>query len=171
MYERFSDRARKVMQLANAEVHRSGSDYILAEHILLAMLREGTGVGTQVLTNLRVDLARLKSEIERLSPSPPAPPAPVLEPPPRTPTSRFKRFLAGLLADSPRAGRVPMNVRAKKVIEYAMEEARLLKHGYIGTEHLLLGLLDEHDSPPAQVLNALGVRWEALREETARVLQ
>ena len=49
-----------------------------------------------------------------------------------------------------------------------MEEARLLKHGYIGTEHLLLGLLDEHDSPPAQVLNALGVRWEALREETAR---
>ena len=60
-------------------------------------------------------------------------------------------------------------LRAKKVIEYAMEEARLLKHGYVGTEHLLLALLDEHDSPPAQVLNALGVRWEALREETERV--
>ena len=160
------------MQLANAEAHRSGSDYILADHILLAMLREGTGVGVQVLKNLGVDLARLKSEVERLSPSsipPPAPPAPALEPLPRTPTSRFKRFLARLLDDSPRAGRLPQNVRAKKVVEYAMEEVRLLKHNYVGTEHLLLGLLDEHDSPPAQALNALGVRWEALREETERV--
>lgn len=172
MYERFSDRARKVMQLANAEAQDSGSDYIQPEHILLAMFREGTGVGMQVLKNLGVDLARLKSEIERLSPSsipPPAPPAPALEPLPRTPASRFKRFLARLLDDSSRPPRLPQNARGKKVIEYAMEEARLLKHGYVGTEHLLLALLDEHDSPPAQVLNALGVRWEALREETERV--
>ena len=136
------------------------------------MFREGTGVGMQVLKNLGVDLARLKSEIERLSPSsipPPAPPAPALEPLPRTPASRFKRFLARLLDDSSRPPRLPQNARGKKVIEYAMEEARLLKHGYVGTEHLLLALLDEHDSPPAQVLNALGVRWEALREETERV--
>jgi ATP-dependent Clp protease ATP-binding subunit ClpC len=171
MYERFSDRARKVMQFSNAEAQRSGSDYILPEHILLAMLREGTGVGVQVLKNLGVDLARLKSEIERFCLPPPPPPAPALEPPPRTPLSRFKRFLARLLADSPRAGYLSQNVPAKKVIEYAMEEVRLLKHGYVGTEHLLLGLLDEHDSPPAQVLNALGVRWEALREETARLLR
>jgi ATP-dependent Clp protease ATP-binding subunit ClpC len=171
MYERFSDRARKVMQFSNAEAQRSGSDYILPVHMLLAMLREGTGVGVQVLKNLGVDLARLKSEIERLSPSPPAPPALALEPPPRTPASRFKRFLARLVGGSPRPRGLPQNVTAKKVIEYAMEEARHLKHGYIGTEHLLLALLDEHDSPPAQVLNALGVRWEALREETVRVLQ
>jgi ATP-dependent Clp protease ATP-binding subunit ClpC len=169
MYERFSDRARKVMQLANAEAQRSGSDYILPEHILLAMLREGTGVGVQVLKNLGVDLARLKSEIERFCLPPPPPPAPALEPPPRTPLSRFKRFLARLLADSPRAGYLRQTVRAKKVIEYAMQEARDLKHGYIGTEHLLLALLDEHDSPPARALNALGVRWEALREEIGRV--
>jgi ATP-dependent Clp protease ATP-binding subunit ClpC len=168
MYERFSDRARKVMQFANAEAQRNGSDYILAEHIFLAMLREGSGVGMQVLKNLGVDLARLKSEVERFCPPPPAPAS---DPQPQIPASRFKRFLARLLDDSPQAGHRPQAIRAKKVIEYAMEEARLLKHGYVGTEHLLLGLLDEHDSPPAQVLNALGVRWEALREETERQLQ
>jgi ATP-dependent Clp protease ATP-binding subunit ClpC len=166
MYERFSDRARQVMQFSNAEAQRSGSDYIRPEHILLAMLREGTGIGVQVLTNLGVDLARLKSEVERHSPPLPAPPAPA----PQPPASRFARFLARLLDDSSRPSRLPQNVRAKKVIEYAMEEMYILKHGYVGTEHLLLGLLDEHDSPPAQVLNALGVRWEDLREETARVL-
>jgi ATP-dependent Clp protease ATP-binding subunit ClpC len=171
MYERFSDRARKVMQFANAEAQRSGSDYILPEHILLAMLREGTGVGVQVLTNLGVDLARLNSEIERLCLSPPAPPSLALESPgPQPAVSRLKRFFARLWDDSLRSRGLPQNVTAKKVIENAMEEARDLKHGYIGTEHLLLALLDEHDSPPAQVLNALGVRWEDLREETARVL-
>jgi ATP-dependent Clp protease ATP-binding subunit ClpC len=172
MYERFSDRARKVMQFANTEAQRSGSDYILAEHILLAMLREGTGVGVQVLTNLGVDLARLKSEVERLCLAPPAPPALALESPgPQPAVSRLKRFFARLWDDSPRSRGLPQNVTAKKVIEYAMEEARDLKHGYIGTEHLLLALLDEHDSPQAQLLNALGVRSEALREETQRVLQ
>ena len=172
MYERFSERARAVMQLANAEGDRRGSDEIRPEHILLAMLREGTGVGVQVLKNLGVNLARLKSEVERLSSLPPLPPDPPTpaRPVQEGPDSPLKRFLARIGSDSYRGRRLQGTIRAKKVIEYAMEEVRLLKHNYVGTEHLLLGLLDEHDSPPAQVLNALGVRWEALREETARIL-
>ena len=133
---------------------------------------QGTGVGVQVLRNLGVDLARLKSEVERLSSLPPLPPGPPTpaRPVQEGPDSPLKRFLARIWSDSYRGRRLPQTIRAKKVVEYAMEEVRLLKQGYVGTEHLLLGLLDEHDSPPAQILNALGVRWEALREETARIL-
>ena len=116
MYERFTDRARKVMQLANQEAQRFNHEYIGTEHILLGLVKEGSGVAANVLKNLDVDLRKIRLEVEKLLQSGP---------------------------DMVTMSRLPQTPRAKKVIEYAMEEARNLGHNYVGTEHILLGLLRE----------------------------
>src|SRR3989475_2724960 len=143
MFERFTDRARKVMALANQEAQRFNHEYIGTEHIILGLVKEGSGVGTNVLKNLDVDLRKVRLEVEKLVKSGP---------------------------DMVTMGKLPQTPRAKKVIEYAIEEARNLNHNYVGTEHLLLGLLREHDGVAAQVLMNLGLKLEEVREEVLNLL-
>ncbi len=174
MYERFTDRARTVMQLALEEAQRLNHEEIRTEHILLGLVREGSGVAAHVLTNLGVNLSQIPSEIERLVPpraaSPPDPPAVKNAVKNDPPSSLIGRFLAFAVRAWTHPQRLPQHPRVKKVIEYAMDEARRFGHNYVGTEHLLLGLLYENESGAAQVLRNLGLRLEALREETLRVL-
>ena len=129
MYERFTDRARKVMQLANQEAQRFNHEYIGTEHMLLGLVKEGTGVAANVLKNLDVDLRKIRLEVEKLVQSGP---------------------------EMITMGKLPQTPRAKKVIEYSMEEARNLNHNFVGTEHILLGLLREQEGVAAQVLMNLG---------------
>ena len=143
MYERFTDRARKVMQLANQEAQRFNHEYIGTEHILLGLIKEGSGVAANVLKNLDVDLRKIRLEVEKLVQSGP---------------------------DMVTMGKLPQTPRAKKVIEYSMEEARHLNHNYVGTEHILLGLLREQEGVAAQVLMNLGLKLEDVREEVLNLL-
>ena len=143
MFERFTDRARKVMALANQEAQRFNHEYIGTEHILLGLVKEGSGVGANVLKNLDVDLRKVRLEVEKLVKSGP---------------------------DMVTMGKLPQTPRAKKVIEYAIEEARNLNHNYVGTEHLLLGLLREHEGVAAQVLMNLDLKLEEVREEVLNLL-
>ncbi len=143
MFERFTDRARKVMALANQEAQRFNHEYIGTEHILLGLVKEGSGVGANVLKNLEVDLHKVRMEVEKLVKSGP---------------------------DMVTMGKLPQTPRAKKVIEFAIEEARALNHNYVGTEHLLLGLLREQDGVAAQVLMNLGLKLEEVREEVLHLL-
>ena len=143
MFERLTDRARKVMALANQEAQRFNHEYIGTEHILLGMVKEGSGVGANVLKNLGIDLRKVRLEVEKLVKSGP---------------------------EMVTMGKLPQTPRAKKVIEYAIEEARNLNHNYVGTEHLLLGLLREHDGVAAQVLLNLGLKLEEVREEVLNLL-
>jgi ATP-dependent Clp protease ATP-binding subunit ClpC len=143
MYERFTDRARKVMQLANQEAQRFNHEYIGTEHVLLGLIKEGSGVAANVLKNLDVDLRKIRLEVEKLVQSGP---------------------------DMVTMGKLPQTPRAKKVIEYSMEEARNLNHNYVGTEHILLGLLREQEGVAAQVLMNLGLKLEEVREEVLNLL-
>ncbi len=143
MFERFTDRARKVMALANQEAQRFNHEYIGTEHILLGLVKEGSGVGANVLKNLDVDIKKLRLEIEKLVKSGP---------------------------DMVTMGKLPQTPRAKKVIEYAIEEARALNHNYVGTEHILLGLLRETEGIAAQVLMNLGLKLEDVRQEVLNLL-
>ncbi len=143
MYERFTDRARKVMQLANQEAQRFNHEYIGTEHILLGLVKEGSGVAANVLKNLDVDLRKIRLEVEKIVQSGP---------------------------DMVTMGKLPQTPRAKKVIEYSMEEARNLNHNYVGTEHILLGLLREQEGVAAQVLMNLGLKLEDVREEVLNLL-
>ena len=145
MYERFTDRARKVMQLANQEAQRFNHEYIGTEHVLLGLVKEGSGVAANVLKNLDIDLRRVRLEVER-----------IVQPGPG--------------GDQVVMGRLPHTPRAKKVIEYSVEEARNLNHNYVGTEHLLLGLLREQEGVAAQVLMNLGLKLEDVREEVLNLL-
>ena len=143
MYERFTDRARKVMQLANQEAQRFNHEYIGTEHILLGLVKEGSGVAANVLKNLDVDLRKIRLEVEKIVQHGP---------------------------DMVTMGKLPQTPRAKKVIEYSMEEARNLNHNYVGTEHILLGLLREQEGVAAQVLMNLGLKLEDVREEVLNLL-
>ena len=143
MYERFTDRARKVMQLANQEAQRFNHEYIGTEHMLLGLVKEGTGVAANVLKNLEVDLRKIRIEVEKLVQSGP---------------------------EMITMGKLPQTPRAKKVIEYSMEEARNLNHNFVGTEHILLGLLREQEGVAAQVLMNLGLKLEEVREEVLNLL-
>src|SRR5437899_2030783 len=143
MYERFTDRARKVMQLANQEAQRFNHEYIGTEHILLGLVKEGTGVAANVLKNLDIDLLKIRLEVEKIVQAGP---------------------------DMVTMGKLPQTPRAKKVIEYSIEEARTLNHNYVGTEHLLLGLLREQEGVAAQVLMNLGLKLEDVREEVLNLL-
>src|SRR3954466_11620415 len=143
MYERFTDRARKVMQLANQEAQRFNHEYIGTEHILLGLVKEGSGVAANVLKNLDVDLRKIRLEVEKIVQAGP---------------------------DMVTMGKLPQTPRAKKVIEYSIEEARNLNHNYVGTEHLLLGLVREQEGVAAQVLINLGLKLEVVREEVLNLL-
>ncbi len=143
MYERYSDRGRKVMQLANQEAQRFNHEYIGTEHILLGLLRADDSTAAHMLQNLDVDSQRVRIEVERIIQSGP---------------------------DMVTMGKLPQTPRAKKVIEYSIEEARNLNHNYVGTEHLLLGLLREQEGVAAQVLMNLGLKLEDVREEVEYLL-
>ena len=143
MYERFTDRARKVMQLANQEAQRFNHEYIGTEHILLGLVAEGSGVAANVLKHLGVDLDTLRWQIEKLVQHGP---------------------------EMVTMGKLPQTPRTKKVIENAMQEARNLDHNYVGTEHLLLGLLNEVEGVAAQVLLNLKLRLEDVRQEVLNLL-
>jgi len=142
MYEKFTDRARKVMQLANEEAHRFNHEYIGTEHILLALISEGSGVAANTLNNLDISLCKVRLEVEKIIQAGPA-------------------MCVGALPQTP---------RAKKVIQYAIEEARFLKCDYVGTEHLLLGVVREDEGVAAQVLMNLGLHLKTVRDEVIRIL-
>ena len=139
MFDRFTDRARRVMLLAREEAKKFGHDYIGTEHILLGLIKEGSGVAAHVLKNLGLELKKIRLEVEKLVQSD-ASVSPAQQQPPYTP-------------------------RAKKVLELSLEEARNLGHNYVGTEHLLLGLIRENDGLAARVLINLGVKLEQVRDE------
>jgi ATP-dependent Clp protease ATP-binding subunit ClpA len=143
MYENFSDRAQKVLSLANQQAQRFNHGYIGTEHVLLGLVEEGAGVGATVLKNLGVDQRKVRLEVKKL---------------------------IKIGADIVPMGKRPNSPRVKKVIECAIEESRNLNHNYVGTEHLLLGLLREHDGIAAQVLMNLGLKLEEVREEVLHLL-
>src|SRR6201984_433162 len=143
MYERFTDRARKGMQVANQGAQRFNHANVGTEHGLLGLIKEGSGVAANVLKNLDVDLRKIRNEVEKIVQAGP---------------------------DMVTMGKLPQTPRAKKVIEYAIEEARNLNHNYVGTEHLLLGLLREQEGVAAQVLMNLGLKLEDVREEVLNLL-
>lgn len=138
MFERFSDRTRKVLALANQEAQRFSHECLGPEHILLGLIKEGNGVGTIVLRLLKVDLALVRAKIEAC-----------IKPGPEMVTM----------------GKLPQTPRAKLVVEHALKVAEELKADYVGTEHLLLGLLKEGDGIAAQVLKELGVTYDAAKNQ------
>ncbi len=143
MFNRFTERARKVLVLAKEEARRFNHDYIGTEHILLGLIREGEGVACAVLQNLGMDLDRLRREVEKL-----------------------------VAPGSAQAviGDIPFTPRAKKALEIAAEEARNLGHNYIGTEHILLGLIREGEGLASQILYSLGIDLERVRSEISSLL-
>ncbi len=141
-FEKFSERARRVLSLAQEEAQRFNHNYIGTEHILLGLVRETEGVAARVLSNLGVELTKVRSAVE---------------------------FIIGR-GEKSVPGEIGLTPRAKKVIELAADEARRLNHSYIGTEHLLIGLLREGEGVAAGVLESLGVTLEKIRNETSRVL-
>ena len=143
MLERLTERAKKVLALANQEAQRFNHEYVGTEHYLLGLVKEGTGVGANVLKNLGVDLHRVRLEVEK-----------IVKPGPET----------------VQISALPKTPRAKKVLEYALEEARNLNHNYIGTEHILLGLLRERESVAAQVLMNMGMKLEDVRAEVLEII-
>src|SRR5437016_9908530 len=140
----FTERVRKVLAMAREEAERLRHEYVGTEHILLGLIREGEGVAAAVLNNLSVDLDEIQQKIE----------------------DTVKKGKAAQTTGPD----LPYTSRAKKVLELAMSEARELNHSYVGTEHLLLGLLREEKGIAAQVLTDAGVNLEAARTETLRIL-
>ncbi len=141
-FDKFTDRARKVLTLAQDEAQRFNHNYIGTEHLLLGLVREGEGVAARVLENMNVELSKVRTAVE---------------------------FIIGR-GDRPVVGEVGLTPRAKRVIELAIDEARRLGHNYIGTEHLLLGLVREGEGIAAGVLESLGVNLDKVRHEVIRVL-
>jgi ATP-dependent Clp protease ATP-binding subunit ClpC len=142
MYERFTDPARKSMQLANKVAQRYRHEYIGTEHILLGIVEEGSGTATKILQSLKIDLQKIHLEVEKIVRSGP---------------------------DMVTMGKLPQTPRAKKIIEYAMEEARGLGHNSIGTEHLLLGLVREREGVAGHVLMNFGVGLDDVREAVVKL--
>ena len=141
-FEKFSERARRVLSLAQEEAQRFNHNYIGTEHILLGLVRETEGVAARVLSSLSVDLSKVRSAVE---------------------------FIIGR-GEKPAQGEIGLTPRAKKVVELAVDEARRMNHTYIGTEHLLIGLLREGEGVAAGVLESLGVTLDKVRSETHRIL-
>jgi hypothetical protein len=142
MFERFSDRSRRVVVLAQEEARLLGHGYIGTEHLLLGLIRDGEGVAATALRALGADLDTLRREVEAL---------------------------AGP-GEGPQGGHIPFTPRAKKVLELALREMVRLGHHYIGTEHLLLGLLREGEGAAAQVLRQRGIELDRVRQEVNRQL-
>ena len=141
-FEKFSERARRVLSLAQEEAQRFNHNYIGTEHILLGLVRETEGVAARVLSSLTVDLSKVRSAVE---------------------------FIIGR-GEKPPQGEIGLTPRAKKVVELAVDEARRMTHTYIGTEHLLIGLMREGEGVAAGVLESLGVTLDKVRAETHRIL-
>ena len=141
-FEKFSERARRVLSLAQEEAQRFNHNYIGTEHILLGLVRETDGVAAKVLSNLGVELNKVRSAVE---------------------------FIIGR-GERTTPGEIGLTPRAKKVIELAVDEARRLSHHYIGTEHLLIGLMREGEGVASGVLESLGVNLDKVRGETSRIL-
>jgi hypothetical protein len=141
-FNKFTDRARKVLTLAQDEAQRFNHNYIGTEHLLLGLVREGEGVAARVLENMNVELAKVRMAVE---------------------------FMIGRGA-RPVVGEVGLTPPAKRVIELAIDEARHLGHNYIGTEHLLLGLVREGDGIAAGVLESLGIDFDRVRHEVIRAI-
>ncbi|MEC8910272.1 MAG: ATP-dependent Clp protease ATP-binding subunit, partial [Chloroflexota bacterium] len=141
-FEKFSERARRVLSLAQEDAQRFNHNYIGTEHILLGLVRETEGVAARVLSSLSVDLSKVRSAVE---------------------------FIIGR-GEKPAQGEIGLTPRAKKVVELAVDEARRMNHTYIGTEHLLIGLLREGEGVAAGVLESLGVTLDKVRAETHRIL-
>jgi len=144
MHDRFTDRAQKIIALANQEAQRRNHEWVNTEHILLGLVEEGSGVGSVVLRNLGGNSQKVRLEIDKL----------------------VKSGRDTVVATGP----LPQTPRVKKVLEWAIEESRNLNQNYVGTEHLLLGLLREHDGVAAQVLMRLGLKLEAVREEVLNLV-
>jgi ATP-dependent Clp protease ATP-binding subunit ClpC len=142
MFERFTDRARRVVVLAQEEARMLEHNYIGTEHLLLGLIHEGEGVAAKALRALDVDLDTLRREVESL-------------------VGRGQQ---------PTKGHIPFTPAAKKVLELALRESVQLGHEYIGTEHLLLGLLREGEEPGAQVLQQRGIELNTVRQEVVRLL-
>jgi ATP-dependent Clp protease ATP-binding subunit ClpC len=141
-FDKFTERAKKVLVLAQEEAQRFNHNYIGTEHLLLGLVREGEGIAAKVLSNLGVELQKVRSAVEFI-------------------IGRGDRMVIGDISLTP---------RAKKVIELAVEEARRLNHNYIGTEHLLLGLVREGEGIAAGVLESLGVNLEKVRTQVIQVV-
>ncbi|HWN90830.1 MAG TPA: ATP-dependent Clp protease ATP-binding subunit, partial [Verrucomicrobiae bacterium] len=143
MFERFTERARRVIILAREEAGRFRHDFVGTEHILLGLIRDGEGIATAVLQRLGLRLETVKAEVERA-------------------LAGFPKTLT--------FGEVPFTPQAKRVLELSIEEARQLGHNYIGTEHLLLGLMKEGQSIAAKILESLGARLDEVRQKTVALL-
>src|SRR5215467_1013098 len=143
MSNRFTERAQRVILIAQEEAKRLNYDYVGTEHLLLGLIALGEGVAAQVLANLGVDLRRVRAEIEKI---------------------------VGTGDNVMLLGEIPFTPRAKKVLELAVEEAQNMGHSHVGTEHLLLGLIREEEGVAAQVLENLGVRLDIVREEVISLL-
>jgi len=156
MFERFTDRARKVMALANQEAQRLNHEYIDTEHVLLGILKEDQGVGAAALKNLGLDLLKVRTELKK----------------------RIKQGPDMMSIDRLPRPRLPQTLYAKNTIEYAIEEARSLNHNYVGTEHILLGLIrrqkrldGQYRQTTAQkILRSLGITLRKAREEVLNLL-
>jgi len=143
MFDRFTDRAKKVMSFARQEAQKFNHEYIGTEHILLGLVQEGSGVAANVLKNMDIDLEKIRHEVEKIVKTGPS---------------------------MVTMGQLPFTPRAKKVLELSMEEASALSHNYIGTEHLLLGLIKENEGIAAQVLMNLNVKLQEVRAEVLEFL-
>jgi ATP-dependent Clp protease ATP-binding subunit ClpC len=142
MFERFTDRARRVVVLAQEESRMLDHNYIGTEHILLGLVHEGEGVAAQALQSLDISLERVRQEVEAI---------------------------VGM-GQTAQHGHIPFTPRAKKVLELALREALQLGHNYIGTEHLLLGLIREGEGVAAQVLEKLGASLDRVRDEVIKIV-
>ncbi len=143
MFDRFTDRAKKVMSFARQEAMKFNHEYIGTEHILLGLVQEGSGVAANVLKNMTIDLEKIRHEVEKIVKTGPS---------------------------MVTMGQLPFTPRAKKVLELSLEEASQLSHNYIGTEHLLLGLIRENEGIAAQVLMNIGIKLDEVREEVLEFL-
>ncbi|OGR94601.1 MAG: hypothetical protein A2016_01020 [Elusimicrobia bacterium GWF2_62_30] len=143
MGTRFTDRAQRVILIAQEEAKRLNHDYVGTEHILLGLIALSEGVASQVFQNLGIDLRKVRAEIEKI---------------------------VGTGDNMMLLGEIPFTPRAKKVLEYAVEEAQHMSHSYIGTEHILLGLIREEEGVAARVLENLGLKLETVREEVLNIL-
>lgn len=138
MFEKFTDRARMVMALATQEAQRFKHEYIGSEHLLLGLVKEDIGTGYAVLRKLDVDIKKVRPEVEKIVKSG---------------------------SDIVTRGKLPQTPRAKKIIEYAIEEARAAKHNYVATGHILLGMLREEEGNAFQVLTSFGLKIDDVRRE------
>lgn len=138
-YELLTDRARKIMKLANEEAMRLNHEYIGTEHVLIALIREGSGVAAHVLKNLGLDLDKIRIATEKIAPG--------------------------------GSGSVPPSAhRSKTILDHSIEEARNLNHHYVGSEHILLGVLREPDAAAVQVITQLGLSPDEVRREVLALL-